>query len=145
MNLKGILLIVVCLIVFSNNLQAAAGCLIPSTKTVYTQTDDVGLVNALLIAIFGGVQAYKPNPNEPQTSNCVANNQTVWVAGSSPCRVCPSGYNVLNLVTGCSGTALDGFVANSTVVQCNLDDYTLPLSLGAGLFGFMLIRKRNKV
>ena len=123
---------------------AQTGCLISSTGNVYTTPDDVGLVNFLLIAIFGGVAAYKSTPYEPQYSACVSESRTQWTATASPCRVCPGGYNILNLVTGCSGTALDGSIATKSTVYCNLDDYTWTLGAIAGLFGVLVIRRRNK-
>lgn len=120
-----------------------SGCLIASSKTVYTETENVGLINAVLAIIFGSVQAYKSSPSTSSTTACMSGQQTVWVAGSTPCRVCPSGYNVLNLVTGCNGSSLEGFVASPRIVACNLDDYSWALGTAAGIFGLIIIRRKN--
>jgi hypothetical protein len=138
------IVLTILLAIYSCSSFAQTGCLV-STGNVYTSPDNVGLVNFLLIAIFGGVAAYKPTPFEPQYSACVSESRTQWTATSSPCRVCPSGYNVLNLLTGCSGTSLDGSIANKSTVYCDLDDHSWILGAAAGLFGVFVIRRRNKL
>ena len=117
------------------------GCLIGAA--VHTAPDDLGLINVALVGIFGGTAAYKNSPTEPQTSACVNFSQTVWTNPAGACRVCPNGYNVLNLVTGCSGTANNGFIVTKSIVYCNLDDYTLPLAAAAGTLGLLVIRRRR--
>jgi len=136
-------IVVICSFLPSFSRAQSSGCLIASTGTVYTTPDDVGLVNALLIAIFGGVKAYKSTPTTASVSACVSLKQTVWVAGTSPCRVCPSGYNVLNLITGCRSSSLEGFVAAPQIINCNLDEYSWSLGTAAGIFGLIIIRRKN--
>ncbi|KQN32538.1 hypothetical protein ASE92_18250 [Pedobacter sp. Leaf41] len=125
--------------------QAQSGCLISSNATVYTEQDNNGLVNAVLALVFGGNPVYKANPNEPSVATCVNNSHKVWTATSQNCTVCPFGYsfNLLNVITGCQTTTYQGKVASSQILFCPLDDYTLPLTATAGLFGIFFIRKRK--
>lgn len=116
------------------------GCLVGAT--VHTSPDDLGLVNAAIAAIFGGIAAYKNSPNEPQISACINYSQTNWVNPAAACRVCPNGYSVLNLVTGCNGTAYDGNIVTKTIVSCDLDDYAHILVISLGVFGLSIISRR---
>ncbi|MFC4211333.1 hypothetical protein ACFOWA_09085 [Pedobacter lithocola] len=118
---------------------AQTGCLVSSNNTVYTVQDNS--LGSLLTTIFGN-PVYLPNPNEPSVSACVSNSQFRWVGASQNCTVCPQGYaTVLGTVTGCNGVRLTGIVANRTVVQCNLDDYSWAFGSIASIFAFFMIRR----
>ena len=122
-----------------------SGCLIPFNSTVYTEQDNQGLVNAVLAIVFGGNPVYKAMPNEPSLSACTANSQKKWVSGSQNCTVCPYGYSFnLGVITGCQTQTYQGKVATYTMVQCNLDNYSWALVTATGIFGLLIIRKRNK-
>jgi len=135
------------LILSSVKSNAQTGCLISSNNTVYTVQDNRGIITAVLALVFGGNPVYSASPNEPEVSVCVANSQTVWVATTQNCTVCPLGYSfsILGLVDGCQTTTYSGKVANATIVNCNLDDHSWLFGAAAGLFGIFIIRRRNKL
>ncbi|RNL51117.1 hypothetical protein [Pedobacter jejuensis] len=121
---------------------AQTGCLVASNSTVYTSVDNSTL--AAILANILGNPVYSPTPNEPSVSACVSNSQFRWVGIVTPqsCRVCPGGYNALG--TGCNGASLNGTIANRTVVQCNLDDYSWAFGSIASIFAFIMIRRTRK-
>lgn len=134
--------IILCLLL-SSKFANAQGCLV--NETVYT-TKASGVVDNLL-NLLGFPPGYS-GPSEPRVGACVSNLQKVWTAGASDCRACPTGFRVeligLNLVAVCDVTPTNGKVASSSIIYCNLDDYSLPLATAAGLFGIFVIRRRNK-
>lgn len=124
---------------------AQSGCLVAANNdTVYTERENSGLVNAVLSIVFGGNPVYKPNPSEPSTSACISFSQTKWLATTQNCTVCPAGYsyNFLGAVNGCQTTTYVGKVANKTIVQCDLDDYSWLFATATGAFGFLFIRRQ---
>lgn len=107
--------------------KAADGCLLPN-NIVYTSGT---LINILGFETFqrGGGKA------------TLSINYCSWtpVTGSK-CYVCAT-------VTGlaCTDTATEGIRSNNfQMVQCNLDDYSLPLIAATGILGLIVIRKHNK-
>lgn len=119
------------------------GCLVPGGD-VYTSAEG-SLVNAILGLLVG--PGYKGSPS-PSSTACVNYSMTVYVPDNSKnCRVCTGGgFSIVvpGVLVTCGTTQIDGKVAAPTIVPCNLDDYTWSLGLGAGVFGFILIRRKNK-
>ncbi|RBQ10019.1 hypothetical protein [Pedobacter miscanthi] len=75
------------------------------------------------------------------------------VSSAKSCYVCTGGGGVilavglgsaLEVITCSSGVATKGTYYSNYVLECNLDDYSLPLATAAGLFGIFVIRRRNK-
>ncbi len=68
-------------------------------------------------------------------------NYCSWTpsASTSNCTVCTN-LNVLSLL--CLGTA-PGIYSDYTMVECNLDQYTVGLGFAVAIFGFVIIRKRK--
>ena len=145
--MKGYALLLLTILFYCSPLAAQTGCLVNTNSTVYTVQDNSGIINAVLAIVFGGNPVYQASPNEPSVSACIANSQKIWTPTTQNCTVCPLGYsfNFLGVVTGCETTTYIGKVANSSVVYCNLDDYSWTLGAAAGLFGVFIIRRRNKL
>lgn len=122
---------------------SATGCLITSTKIVYT-TKENALINNVLKLLLGGNDSYISTSGVP-----LSNNYCFWTptpTGSFDCGVCTNYTINLGLVTGCqAGAMLQGYAGSYTMVQCNLDDYSWALGAAAGLLGVFVIRKRDKV
>ncbi|MFD2582225.1 hypothetical protein ACFSR6_06985 [Pedobacter vanadiisoli] len=130
------------MIVFAQG--SATGCLIPSQNTVY-QTPEDGLINAILKVLLGGNPSYSASSGINLSSNYCS--WTPAPTGSFSCGVCTTyTFNILGIVNGCqTGAMLEGYVGTYTMVECNLDDHTWLFGAAIGLFGILIIRKRNKL
>lgn len=110
------------------------GCLIGDN--VYTQLN--GNLNVTIIVASVNVRNFN-NPSLSILSNA-----------------CPRAVNITNVTAG--GLAVTACVANNSLlpigqtvnytrldppVQCDLDDYTLPLAAAAGTLGLLVIRRRR--
>ncbi|WP_316804037.1 hypothetical protein [Pedobacter nototheniae] len=123
--------------------KSQTGCLVP-TGDVYTVPEG-SLVNAILGLLVG--PGYKGSPS-PSSTVCVNNTMTTYIPDNSKnCRVCTGGgftIVIAGVLVTCGTTLIDGKVATATIIGCSLDDYSWTLSLAAGIFGFVLIRRRVK-
>lgn len=115
------------------------GCRVPNGD-VYI-TPETSAVNVILALIIG--PGYKGTP-VPTISTCVLNQQTIYTQGSSNCRVCPGiGFSVVGLAVVCGQPTIDGKIATSAIVNCNLDDHSWALGLAAGALGLFVIRRKK--
>ena len=144
--MKVSILVFLSLVIFSvPQASAQTGCLIPSGQ-VYTVPEGA-LVNAVLSALLLG-PGYKGDPVN-QYSDCTNFTQTYYAPNNSlNCRVCPTTAGVRVVVPGvlvtCGVPVADGHIATASVISCNLDDHSWLFGAAAGLFGILIIRKRNK-
>jgi len=124
---------------------AAEGCLIG--PQLYT----VGATPALGVVLAADLQVYVGPPvttdacfsGTSSTSKacfaCVSGGKVVLVVGATPllyvvtCEGFPLGY-----------LATRGTYYSDYVLECNLDDHSWLFGAAAGLFGILIIRKRNK-
>jgi hypothetical protein len=110
----------------------ATGCLLSDNK-VYTS-------KPLLSATM-----YDPSPATP-----LSDNYCSWTpVSTTDCSVCFNGLiNALGLCVGLDifnpPTIVNGKSGTFTMVECNLDDHSWLLGAVAGLFGMLIIKKRNK-
>ncbi|RZK57327.1 MAG: hypothetical protein EOO91_10365 [Pedobacter sp.] len=116
--------------------KAATGCLIVSDKTVYPNQVDPSLIG-LLGALLGGAPAYYNT--SPQYESCG------WTPSSgSSCKVCLGSYTIfLGLLSGCSGSLVNGVQGTFSVVLCPIDDYVNIFALiAAGTGAYYIYRKK---
>jgi len=137
--MKMLKLFLVVFILFTSNLvYAAEGCLV--TNRMYT--------SKATITIFS-------DPVFTTTFYTDANGKCWSPVSSGSCQVCNGivsvgALNILiclpDLFAGKNGAVYNGsYYASFAVVDCNLDDYSWALGLGAGVFGFILIKRRQKL
>lgn len=147
-NMKSLKYLIALIILFYRfDAKAENGCLVLTENRVYTSKLDASLVSSVLALLLGTNPIYSAAPYVPLSNNCAS-----WSPTSTPknCRVCPNNnysfINVLgvNLISGCNIPYTLGNEGTFTMVQCNLDDYTFPLIAATGIFGLLVIRKRNK-
>lgn len=116
--------------------QSQTGCYVSSNNTVYPNAASLGLLDAVLAALFGTTNPYYST--NPKYSECG------WspLSTSSSCKVCSGTYTTfLGIVDGCSGSMLPGMIGTYTPIDCPLDDYTWLIALASGTFGFILVRR----
>ncbi|WP_316736099.1 hypothetical protein [Pedobacter aquatilis] len=139
-SIKGLFVII---ILFSfNKLSAADGCLIGSN--IYTQHDN-GAIN---VSLFSSLELF--NSVHANTNNCISGvtrgDCYSCVSGGSPLLVVSVG-SLLTGITCANGLSLYGATKgtyySNYVLQCNLDDYSWALGSAAGVFGFVLLRRRK--
>jgi hypothetical protein len=113
------------LILCSLRANAVGGCLLPNNR-VYTFQGLLGFYSAA---------TYTP----------LSTNFCSWTPKTGTgCSVCNGPLDFLG--TCLIGTYTNGiYNANFQMVQCNLDDYSLPLFAATGIFGVFVIRRRNKL
>jgi hypothetical protein len=122
-------------------LYGQTGCRVPSGDVYITA--EGALVNAILGLLIG--PGYKGAPIANSTA-CISYKKNEYVSTGSPCRVCPgSGFNILipGVLVGCDQTVIDGKIANLTVVDCNIDDYSSVFLFGFACLGFIIIKRKK--
>ncbi len=107
---------------------SATGCLLPDNK-VYTNYSSLS-----------GLRLYSNS-----TSTTLSSNYCRWTSASTaPCTVCFGTINAAGLLCmGNGATTVSGQEGVFTMVQCDLDGHTWLFCAAAGLFGILIIRKRN--
>ncbi|WP_231426307.1 hypothetical protein [Pedobacter sp. Leaf250] len=134
---KTLALFIFVLFIHQQHATAAQGCLVG--ELVYVTKSSTVIDD--LLQLLGLPPGYS-GPTEPRIGSCVNLNMKVWTTTSSGCRACPSGFKVelinLKLVAVCDTTPTNGSVANSSIIQCSLDDYSW--ALGAFCCSFRYVR-----
>ncbi|WP_406825691.1 hypothetical protein [Pedobacter sp. KACC 23697] len=114
---------------------SASGCFIPYYNRVYTS-------NAL--EVLGSSQLFNNSPSVGLSTNYCS-----WTpsATASSCVICDGtlGLDVLGARVCLLGSFRYGSAGTFTMVECDLDDHTWLFGAAAGLFGILIIRKRNKL
>ncbi|MBT2562825.1 hypothetical protein J7E50_24170 [Pedobacter sp. ISL-68] len=122
------------LFLYSTLAKATDGCLITGGTELY----DTPTLNVLT----GGYKLYT-NSLYPLSSNYCS-----WAAVSytgNTCGVC-SGLGICVFgICPCIGTAKYGLEGSFTMVLCNFDDHSWLLGAAAGIFGLLVIKRRNKL
>lgn len=138
-----ILIVFLLFLVVSSNAfgQQVQGCVLPSNnKVIYTQKVS-GVLTTLITALLGGSSLYAEG-----TTQVLANPNCSYVAssGTVACNVCPGGlsYNVLGLISGCSGGMVAGY-EGFYAVECNLDGYMSVILIVVCGIGWKKIRDRK--
>ena len=146
--MKSLKYLIIFFVIFSwNNLKAANGCLVNGNELFAAPPQSVIDISVFSnLHVFGGTSL--------ATNNCISGT----TAGT--CYVCDGGRRVFAVVdvggllytVTCvpSGFVLPitaaktGTYYSSYVLQCNLEDYSIPFVAAIGIFGLLVIRKRNK-
>jgi hypothetical protein len=72
----------------------------------------------------------------PEGSTSATQVYVPALTGSTSCQI---------LLSVGGSLAATGVIRNYTITNCNLDDYSWALGLGASVFGVLVIRRRNKL
>lgn len=114
---------------------SATGCLIPYDNRVYTS-------NAL--EVLGTSQLFNNSPSTGLSANYCS-----WTPSSTAasCVICDGllGLDLAGIRVCLLGQFRYGSQGTFTMVECNLDDHSWLFGAAAGLFGILIIRKRNKL
>ncbi|TBO42173.1 hypothetical protein [Pedobacter kyonggii] len=110
--------------------KSQTGCYVASENKIYFPVVSILTLNVALLSnshsttcpagSTSATQVYIPSPT-----------------GSAACSIVVSLTNLTILNSG----VMRGY----TITNCNLDDYSWALGLGAGVFGFVLIKRRQKL
>lgn len=149
--MKRYILLFSILFIVLSSAAAQTGCLV-NTDDVYLDKKRIGLLGSLVDILFGTKIIYDENGAiDPRETACISNSKNLY-STSNPvnnCMVCPEGVLLGGLlgtsILGCNNNVeLNGTLVTKSIVGCNLDDHSWLFGAAAGLFGILIIRKRNK-
>ncbi|WP_167293120.1 MULTISPECIES: hypothetical protein [unclassified Pedobacter] len=96
------------------------------------------------LEVLGSSQLYNKSP-----STSLSANYCSWTPSStaSSCVICDGtlGVDLFGIKICLLGSFRYGSEGTFTMVECNLDDHSWLLGAAAGLFGLLIIRRRNKL
>jgi hypothetical protein len=132
--MKAVKLILLFLLFFNAIGKAQTGCLIAG-RVYHPQigTAVLTLPLGLLIPVYDVNQSYSTS-----VGSCPG-----WVTTGPPGQRCGNGTAPLGIVILGNSNGVE--VTYSSIINCNLDDYSWPLATAAGLLGIFVIRRRNKL
>jgi hypothetical protein len=138
--------IVLLFVCYSGISNAAVGCKVPGGNSIYTSytTYLLGVKISSGLTIGIGANIYEASNPLFTDVSC----STSWVNSYTVIGSCIYGHPtgipiVLGVCNDCLG---DGELVNyTTTLECNLDDYSLPLAAAASFLGIFVIRRRNKL
>jgi len=121
---------------------AAEGCLVGTT--VYPNFAGYNTVNLIPLSL-GTKTFYLTSPLSTVSGTCPG-----WVNINSSGAACIYGNATLGINLGGFQLAVcvacpTGTLVDYTYINCNIDDYTWTFGAAAGLFGVLVIRRRNKL
>lgn len=145
--MKSFLSFLILLILFSPLSKAAIGCKVIGGNTIYPNSNFYLLgvkVNGVTIGVASDIYNLT-SPLYTDVSCAVPWVNSYQTTGSGVCIYGSPAVAVPLVVSLCGDCVYGELVDYTTTVECNLDDHSWLFGAAAGLFGILIIRKRNKL
>ena len=146
---KLVFLFGVFVLLFNHLSKAAVGCKVPGGSTIYTSYTyyllGVKLSGGSVIGVNSNVYHLAPSLSTNVSCSTSWVNSYSLVSSGNDCIYGSPAVAVPLVISLCNDCVWGDLVNYTTTIECNLDDYSWALGLGAGVFGVFVIKRRNKL